>query len=340
MVREDVSRRKLNLYLKLEKSKKGKRKCVTEETISLSKPRKNRKEEEYMINMIKEAKDEIIRLEKANKIIDKQLQNLTNVPEGCLKYQNVKGKTYYYHQFVETENEILKNSNKYNTNTADNNISKVKIEYIKRDSTLAKELANKQYYTKLKVTVRNNLNQLKRFINKYQENKIDEIYDSLSDERKRLVTPLQLSIKEQVRIWDEEEYEKNNSYPENLRYETDQGDLVRSKSEVIIANILYKHRKDIIYKYEKPLSLVIDGRERQVHPDFSIINIHTGRITYWEHAGLMDDAHYATEFVRKMNAYVYNGLIPGKDVIVSYETQELPLDIGVVKKMVNHITEI
>ena len=261
MVREDVSRRKLNLYLKLEKSKKGKRKCVTEETISLSKPRKNRKEEEYMKNMIKEAKDEIIRLEKANKIIDKQLQNLMNVPEGCLKYQNVKGKTYYYHQFVETENEILKNSNKYNTNTADNNISKVKIEYIKRDSTLAKELANKQYYTKLKVTVRNNLNQLKRFINKYQENKIDEKYDSLSDERKRLVTPLQLSIKEQVRIWDEEEYEKNNSYPENLRYETDQGDLVRSKSEVIIANIIYKHRKDIIYKYEKPLSLVIDGRE-------------------------------------------------------------------------------
>ena len=54
----------------------------------------------------------------------------------------------------------------------------------------------------------------------------------------------------------------------------------------------------------------------------------------------MDDAYYATEFVRKMNAYVYNGLIPGKDVIVSYETQELPLDIGVVKKMVNQITEI
>ena len=59
-----MTRRKLYLYLKLEKSKKGKRKCVTEETISLSKPRKNRKEEEYMINMIKEAKDEIIRLEK------------------------------------------------------------------------------------------------------------------------------------------------------------------------------------------------------------------------------------------------------------------------------------
>ena len=115
--------RKLNLYPKLEKNKKGKRKGDTEETISLPKPRKNRKEEEYMINMIKEAKDEIIRLEKANKIIDKQLQNLMNVPEGCLKYQNVKGKTYYYHQFVETENEILKNSKNlyfdFSANTSD-----------------------------------------------------------------------------------------------------------------------------------------------------------------------------------------------------------------------------
>ena len=270
------------------------------------------------------ANAEIAKLEDMLKKIDDQL---ASAPSGSLKCHKKDGQAYYYNAYM------AKDSDK------EDNI-KWKNEYIKKDSPLAKELANKQYYTKLRVAVTNNLNQLKRFINKYQENKIDEIYDSLSDERKRLVTPLQLSIKEQVRIWDEEEYEKNNSYPENLRYETDQGDLVRSKSEVIIANILYKHRKDIIYKYEKPLSLVIDGRERQVHPDFSIINVHTGKITYWEHAGLMDDAHYATEFVRKMNAYVYNGLIPGKDVIVSYETQELPLDIGVVKKMVNQITEI
>ena len=40
MVREDVSRRKLYLFLKLEKSFNGKRGCVTEETKSLPKARK------------------------------------------------------------------------------------------------------------------------------------------------------------------------------------------------------------------------------------------------------------------------------------------------------------
>ena len=46
MVREDVSRRKLNLYLKLEKSKKGKRKSVMEETKSLPKARKKQERSE------------------------------------------------------------------------------------------------------------------------------------------------------------------------------------------------------------------------------------------------------------------------------------------------------
>lgn len=30
------------------------------------------------------------------------------------------------------------------------------------------------------------------------------------------------------------------------------------------------------------------------------MNVHTGKVVYWEHAGLMDDAVYANDFVRKM----------------------------------------
>lgn len=276
-----------------------------------------------MEKIIELAKEEIARLEKLNKKVDKQL---INVPKGSLKSQNIKGKTYYYHQYMVKDN------------SKDNNVgSQLKIEYIKKDSTLAKDLANKQYNSALKSTITNNLKCLKSFVNKYHADKMDNIYDNLSEARKKLVIPLYSTIKEQVRVWSEEEYEVNNNYPENLRYETEQGDIVRSKSEVIIANILYKHREDILYKYEKPLTLIVDGREKQVHPDFTIINVHTGKITYWEHAGLMDDSHYVNEFVRKMNSYVANGFAIGRDVVVSYETQGLPLDIKVVKKMVQGI---
>ena len=66
---------------------------------------------------------------------------------------------------------------------------------------------------------------------------------------------------------------------------------MRSKSEVIIANILAKNNEHLLYKYERPLEVVIAGHTQTIHPDFTIINIHTGKITYWEHAGRMDDAH-------------------------------------------------
>lgn len=287
-----------------------------------------------MQEIIKIANKEIARLEKLNKTVDMRLKN---VPEGSLKFQNINGKTYYYHQYMMNEEKTKKSKDKTQNTRTKKSEGRVKIEYIKKNSSLASELANKQYYTSLKQAITNNLNQLKTFISKYEEEIIDEIYDSLIVERKRLITPVQLSIKEQVRLWETEYYEKNNNYPENLRYETEQGDMVRSKSEVIIANLLYKQRKDILYRYEKPLLLTIGGVEKIVHPDFTIINIHTGKVVYWEHAGLMDDAHYANDFVRKMNSYVSNGLIIGKDVIVSCETQTLPLDIGIVKKIIEQV---
>ena len=298
------------------------------------KARMVRKEEESMQEIIKLANEEIARLEKLYKTVDMRLKN---VPEGSLKFQNIDGKTYYYHQYMIKEDETKKSKDKAQNTREKKRGGRVKIEYIKKNSALATELANKQYYISLKQAITNNLNQLKGFVGKYQGNIEDEIYDSLAEERKRLVSPLQISIKEQVKSWEAEDYEKNNNYPENLRYETEQGDIVRSKSEVIIANILYKHRKDILYKYEKPLLLMIGGLEKFIYPDFTIINIHTGKIVYWEHAGLMDDAHYANEFVRKMNSYISNGLILGIDVIVTYETQGNPLDIGIVKKLIEQV---
>lgn len=126
-------------------------------------------------------------------------------------------------------------------------------------------------------------------------------------------------------------------YPENLRYETEQGDVVRSKSEVIIANILYHNRKDILYKYERPLEVMENGRQKTIYPDFTILNKHTGKVIYWEHAGRIDDSYYANEFARKMNTYIANELLLGRDVVVSLESSSSPLDIKVVKQLVKQI---
>lgn len=50
-----------------------------------------------MHNFIELAKEEVPQLENALKKID---VFLNRAPEGCLKWQNKKGKTYYYHHVV------------------------------------------------------------------------------------------------------------------------------------------------------------------------------------------------------------------------------------------------
>lgn len=52
--------------------------------------------------------------------------------------------------------------------------------------------------------------------------------------------------------WEKEAYEVNQRYPESLRFETDHGEMVRSKSELIISNALAREEM-FLYKYERPL---------------------------------------------------------------------------------------
>ena len=273
------------------------------------------KRRSIMHNFIELAKEEVPQLENALKKID---AFLNHAPEGCLKWQNKKGKTYYYHQYMKDNKWVRR--------------------YIKKNElSLAKKLAQKHYYLSIRPILEKMLDETKRFTKKCSSNELEEIYDNLSVERKSLVTPIQISVKEKVKQWQAEAYEKNLMYPENLRYETEQGDMVRSKSEVIIANILYRNRKDILYKYEKPLEVMENGRQKTIYPDFTILNKHTGKVTYWEHAGRMDDSHYANEFVKKMNTYIDNDLLLGTDVVVSFESLSNPLDIKVVKRLVKQI---
>lgn len=272
-----------------------------------------------MSNIVEAVKKEIVRLEKMQKKID---DFFCNAPKGCLKWQNKKGKTYYYHQYVDGEEMDRKTSR----------------EYIKKENIMfAKALAQKHYFTIARPVVEKNLKELKRFMHNYRADKLEAAYSSLAIPRKQLVVPLQISIEEKRRQWVEETYEKNDMYREGLRYETEQGELVRSKSEVIIANFLYKHRKDILYKYERPLEVMVNGKMKIIYPDFTIFNVHTGKIIYWEHAGRLDDPYYANDFVKKMNTYIANELLPGRDVLLTFESQSNPLDIGAVKQLIKII---
>ena len=199
---------------------------------------------------------------------------------------------------------------------------------------MPKDLAQKHYYAEIQGAVNRNTAALRNLIQQYHPKDLQEIYEDLGRVRKNLIKPVMISEEERVRQWNLGQYESNNFHPENLRFETEQGEFVRSKSEVIIANILYQHRKDILYKYEKPLEVLVDRKIKTIYPDFTIMNIHTGKICYWEHAGRTDAPIYANELVKKTNTYIINGFLPGKDVIFTYETMANPLEIFAIRSIV------
>ena len=269
-----------------------------------------------MSKIVQVAKAEIQKMEKMLAKIDAFLRD---APEGCLKWQNKNGKTYYYKQYEK--------NNKWDR------------KYIKKDEMLqAQLLAQKHYYVHAKGIVENQLNVLQQFIKNYSDDELERFYAKLSGERKCLVEPLCMSVEDKVKKWKEEVYEQTTMYSQYLRFETEQGELVRSKSEVIIANILYQNKKYLLYKYERPLEIMSEGKMKTIYPDFTIINTVTGKIVYWEHAGRMDDPYYVNDFVKKMNDYMTNGFLPGRDVLLSFEPQENPLDIGVVKRLLKILT--
>ena len=74
-----------------------------------------------------------------------------------------------------------------------------------------------------------------------------------------------------------------------------------------------------------------------IYPDFTILNIRTGKIIYWEHAGRMDDPKYANQFVYKINSYMSNGIMPGRDLIFTYETMSNPLNMQNALKLIESL---
>lgn len=128
--------------------------------------------------------------------------------------------------------------------------------------------------------------------------------------------------------WCAESYETNPSHPENLIHTTLAGHKVRSKSEVIISNLLYTNQ--IPYRYEAALPL----KEFTAYPDFTILHPVANKIFYWEHFGMMDNVPYCDTACNKLKIYCYNGIFPSMQLITTYETSKCPISTDQMQQII------
>ena len=114
---------------------------------------------------------------------------------------------------------------------------------------------------------------------------------------------------------------------------TARGDFVRSKSEALIANALFA--RELVYLYEKPLYL--DTKRYAFFPDFTILRLSDMKEIYWEHFGMMDDSDYLNSALKKISDYISNGIIPGRDLICTFECSRKPLSSEDVEMLIKAI---
>lgn len=245
------------------------------------------------------------RLEKEISSLQSKLQSFPNGKLICVRNG---GHYKWFHSDGHTQTYIPKKKRKY-----------------------AEQLAIKKYFSDSLEELKQEQKAIEYYLRHHKQNS-DKTAQLLSDNSgfKELLTPYFQPISQELLEWMNSPFQKNPNYPELLIHKTVSGNLVRSKSEVLIDMSLHMHR--IPFRYECALHL----DHTTVYPDFTIRHPQTGEYYYWEHFGLMNDDSYIQKTCSKLYTYSSNGIVPSIHLITTYETKDNPLSLEMIEKTIEY----
>lgn len=230
-------------------------------------------------------------IEKEHSTLLQLKDELRETRGGKLYVKKTKNKVCYTEYYQGKEQGIGRNKNKVHRLARRN--------YIHDQYSLAKS-----YYSSLR-QLYSQLSQDKIIL--HLTNRLNQ-YESLGLDMNRIL----LSPEQQE--WLNQPYERNPAYPEELKFKTTNNNLMRTKSELIIANRLEHY--GIPYLPEKPLWFDYDMYPK--YPDFTILKAN-GDTVIWEHMGLMDREDYFIKNSRKIIEYRQNGYSQNTNLIITFE---------------------
>lgn len=203
--------------------------------------------------------------------------------------------------------------------------------YLKKgEQGLAKTIAQKEYDNKVLLAAKEEYKILKRLMKVYTNKNIETVPEKIAPLKMALVTPVEKSDEKYVAEWLAQEYEPFDYYSEALTYENSKGIKMRSKSEVLISNIL--DELGIPYLYEKPLKL---PNNRTVGPDFTLLDMRNRQEVYLEHLGMLDNMDYMEKNIRKIGEYEDAGIYRGTRLLITYETKNKQFNVKRIRGMLS-----
>ena len=238
-------------------------------------------------------------------VITSKTAALKDAPEGKLYICSRKNCTDYY--IVDANN---------------------KRKYISSDNMeLIISLAQKSYDEKTLELAMQEKECIEKLLSKYPKVCLDEYYSSLPVKRRSLISPLLLPDDEYIENW----YARPDSFKEisgeTAKIYTTKGEIVRSKSEKIIADRLAD--LGIPYKYEAALTL---KNNYVIHPDFTILDMKRRCEVYLEHCGMIDNVEYSDNLTKRITLYSLNGIVLSDRLMLTFETSNVPFDSRVLNQ--------
>ncbi len=264
-------------------------------------------------------------------------ESLKDAPAGRLRISHSNGCIQYYFRDVPSahhakSNSIRKADPQHNPapETASTSTTETCSGYFyDNNETLAQSIAQRDYNQRLLKELKTRYKAVKGTLLAYSRTDPENVMQSFSPDRQKLITPHIASKEAYIKQWLSEEYSRKLFKENTVEIYTMNGERVRSKSEKIIADTLYKYK--IPYRYEYPLELAGFGL---VHPDFMVMNPTTRKEFFWEHLGMVDDENYARNALKKLEAYEKNDILVGQELILTAETKAMPLNIRILEKKI------
>ena len=200
----------------------------------------------------------------------------------------------------------------------------------KKDIHKAQLLAQKEYDHLLYKCIDEEIKKLDEMVELLKKEPWEKAEEMLPLSKLVLINRPVMSDEDFVCEWKNQIYTGLAFREGSREFHTNRGERVRSKTEVIIANLL--DEAQIPYLYEKPLDL---GKYGEIHPDFTLLDIKDKKEIIWEHFGMMDDTEYRNNAFQKLREYEANGYFVGSNLIITFETIKLPIDTKSIKRVID-----
>ena len=186
--------------------------------------------------------------------------------------------------------------------------------------------------------IRANITALEYLVSTYRPSDTDSVISALPSSYVRAVDVLRDSTPPEKAVIQSE----NPKNRDQLKHTVSNGLKVRSKGEVAICEELLIYGRT--FWYEKALPLIVNRLQQDGtvismnvirYPDFTI-PLHDGSMLYWEHCGMFSKDEYREDNIRKFTDYYDNGIYPPKNLIITMDDTDKPLDVRLIRQIIEY----